>query len=157
MTANTPRMWQGLCQALGVGELVADERFTDAVARLRNKEELWALLEARFATRPAAEWVDLLSAASVPVAAVRNVLEALGDARAAGDGSIVEVSNGQNRFENVATPIRFPGTAEAAPGYPPALGADTVGILTKELGLSGPEVESLIADGAVKVHREACP
>ncbi len=156
VTANTPRMWQGLCQALGVGELAADERFSDAVARLRNKEQLWALLEARFATRPAADWVDLLSAASVPVAPVRNVLEALGDARAAGDGSIVEVGNGDTRFENVATPIRFPGTAEVEPGYPPALGADTIGILTGELGLTRPEVESLIADGAVAAHRKAC-
>jgi crotonobetainyl-CoA:carnitine CoA-transferase CaiB-like acyl-CoA transferase len=149
VTANTPRMWQGLCQALGLGELPGDERFTDAAARLRNKEQLWALLEARFVTRPAAEWADLLAAASVPAAPVRNVLEALGDARSARDGSIVEVSNGQTRFENVATPIRFPGTAEAEPGYPPALGADTVGILTRELGLAGPEVEALIAEGAV--------
>jgi len=149
VTANTPRMWEGLCRVLGVGELTADERFTDAASRLRNKHELWAILEARFASRPAAEWVELLSAASVPVAPVKDVLEALGDARAAGDGSVVAVSDGESCFENVASPIRFLDTAEVEPGYPPGLGADTVDILTAELGLARPEVESLIADGAV--------
>jgi CoA:oxalate CoA-transferase len=157
VTANTPRMWEGLCRVLGVGELTSDERFTDAVSRLRNKEDLWAILEARFATRPAAEWVDLLSAASVPVAPVKNVLEALGDAQAAGDGSIVAVRNGEACFENVATPIRFLNTDDVEPAYPPGLGADTVDILTGELGLSRPEVESLIADRAVAAPSLAEP
>jgi CoA:oxalate CoA-transferase len=151
VTANTPRMWEGLCRVLGVGELTSDERFTDAVSRLRNKKELWAILEARFAARPAAEWVDLLSAASVPVAPVKNVLEALSDARAAGDGSVVAVRNGEACFENVATPIRFLNTAEVEPAYPPGLGADTVGILTGDLGLGQLEVKSLVADGVVAV------
>jgi crotonobetainyl-CoA:carnitine CoA-transferase CaiB-like acyl-CoA transferase len=152
VTANTPRMWQGLCRVLGVDELTGDERFADAAGRLRNKRELWAILEARFSRRPAAEWAELLAAASVPVALVKNVLEALGDARAAGDGSIVVVGNGEASFENVATPIRFPGTAAVEPGYPPALGADTVAILAGELGLSDREIESLIADHVVGQH-----
>jgi CoA:oxalate CoA-transferase len=149
VTANTPRMWEGLCRVLGVSELTSDERFRDAASRLRNKEELWAILEARFAGRPAAEWVDLLAAASVPVALVRNVLEALDDARDAGDGSLVVVGKDGAVFENVATPIRFVNTTEVVPGYPPTLGEDTVGILTGELGYPEAEVEALIADGVV--------
>jgi crotonobetainyl-CoA:carnitine CoA-transferase CaiB-like acyl-CoA transferase len=149
VTANTPRMWEGLCRVLGVSELVGDERFADAASRLRNKEELWAILEARFAERPAADWIDLLSAASVPVAPVKNVLEALADARAADDGSLVVVRNDEAAFENVATPIRFVNTTDVEPRYPPALGADTVGILVGELGIAQSEVESLIADRVV--------
>ncbi|MER5184696.1 CoA transferase [Streptomyces sp. NPDC002896] len=149
VTANTPRMWEGLCRTLGVEELVRDERFVDAASRLRNKEELWAILEARFAERPASEWVDLLSEASVPVAPVKNVLEALADARTADDGSLVVVSDGEVSFENVATPIRFVDTADVEPAYPPALGGDTVDILLGEAGLSQSEVEELIADHVV--------
>ena len=62
VTANTPRMWEELCRTLDVPELIGDDRFVDAAARLRNKEALWAILEARVATRPAAEWVELLTA-----------------------------------------------------------------------------------------------
>ncbi|MGW3312948.1 CaiB/BaiF CoA transferase family protein [Streptomyces sp. NPDC001073] len=149
VTANTPRMWEGLCQVLGLEKLVDDERYADAAARLANKESLWATLEARFTERPAAEWVDLLAEASVPVAPVKNVLEALADARAAGDGSLVEVKNGEVSFENVAAPIRFVDTAEVEPVYPPRLGQDTFDILVGELGLSPADVESLIAEGVV--------
>jgi CoA:oxalate CoA-transferase len=149
VTANTPRMWQGLCRVLGVDELVADERFVDAASRLRNKEALWAILEARFAERPASAWIDLLSEASVPVAPVKNVLEALTDARAAKDGSLLVVSDDETSFENVATPIRFVDTEDVEPGYPPRLGEDTVDILVGEIGLSESEVESLILDRVV--------
>jgi crotonobetainyl-CoA:carnitine CoA-transferase CaiB-like acyl-CoA transferase len=157
VTANTPRMWEGLCQVLGVSELTGEERFADAASRLRNRGELWAVLEARFAQRPAAEWVDLLSAASVPVAAVKNVLEALADARTAGDGSLLVVASDEASFENVATPIRFADTADVEPGYPPRLGGDTIAILADELGLSKREVEALIADQVVAAAPAAEP
>ncbi len=149
VTANTPRMWEGMCQVLGVNELVSDERFIDAGSRLRNKEALWEILEVRFAQRPAAEWVKLLADASVPVAPVKNVLEALEDARRADDGSLLTLRNGDISFENVATPIRFVDTIDVEPAYPPALGADTISILTRELGLSSLEVKDLLEDGIV--------
>lgn len=149
VTANTPRMWEGLCRVLDVSELIDDDRFRDAASRLGNKEALWEILEARFAKRPAAEWVERLAAASVPVALVKNVLEALADARAADDGSLVEVMNEQAGFENVATPIRFVDTAEVEPGYPPTLGQDTVSILVDELGFDPAEVEALYSQRAV--------
>ncbi|MFT4262388.1 MAG: CoA transferase [Nocardioides sp.] len=149
VTANTPRMWQGLCRVLGVPELIEDPRYVDAASRLRNKESLWAILEARFAERPASDWVDALAEASVPVALVKNVLEALNDAHDAGDGSLVVVANEAASFENVATPIRFVGSAPVPPTYPPTLGADTVDVLVSELGFSETEVESMIADRVV--------
>lgn len=151
VTANTPRMWEGLCHVLDLSELVGDARFIDAASRLENRVELWALLEAAFATRPAAEWVDLLAAAQVPVAPVKNVHEAIADAREAADGSLLTVTDGENSFENVATPIRFVGTEQVKPGYPPALGADTLSILRDELGLSEEAVDELIESAAVSV------
>ncbi len=149
VTANTPRMWEGLCHVLGLDDLIVDERFVDAAGRLQNKEALWAILEERVSEKPAAEWVDLLTAESVPVALVKNVLEALTDAQNAGDGSLITVSNGINEFENVATPIRFVNTVDVPPTYPPELGADTLDILRSGLRLSEEVIASLLADGVV--------
>ncbi|MFT4030581.1 MAG: CoA transferase [Protaetiibacter sp.] len=149
VTANTPRMWEGLCRTLGLEHLVHDERFADAAARLRNKQALWALLQARFDELPAADWVERLTEASVPVAPVKNVTEALADAREADDGSLVTVQRDEASFVNVATPIRFLQTQDVAPVYPPELGGDTVAILTQDLGLGEEDVDALIADGVV--------
>ncbi|MGI9825011.1 CaiB/BaiF CoA transferase family protein [Agromyces sp. Marseille-Q5079] len=154
VTANTPRMWEDFCGVLGLEALVMDDRFVDAAARLRNKRELWDVLEARIAERPAAEWVDLLGEASVPVAPVKNVLEALTDARAADDGSLLTVRNDAVSFENVATPIRFVRTAEVEAAYPPVLGGDTIAILRGELGYTDDDVAVLVADGVVGAEAE---
>jgi len=153
VTANTPRMWEELCRTLDVPELIVDARFVDAASRLRNKDALWAILEARVATRPAAEWVQLLTAGSVPVAPVRNVLEALQDARAADDGSLLTVRGDSAAFENVATPIRFVDTAEVEAAYPPALGGDTFELLIDELGYSEAAVQALVEDGVLGATR----
>lgn len=149
VTANTPRMWEGLCHVLALDDLIIDERFVDAAGRLQNKEALWAILEERVSEKPAAEWVDLLTSESVPVALVKNVLEALTDAQNADDGSLVTVSNGLHTFENVATPIRFVDGVDIAPTYPPELGADTFDILRNRLRLSEEVIASLVADGVV--------
>ena len=157
VTANTPRMWEELCRTLDVPELIVDERFIDAASRLRNREALWAILEARVATRPAADWVELLTAGSVPVAPVRNVLEALHDARSADDGSLLTVRGAAAEFENVATPIRFVDTAEVEAAYPPALGGDTFELLMDELGYSEIDVQALVDDGVLGSTRITAP
>ena len=154
VTANTPRMWENFCRVLGLDELIVDERFVDASGRLENKLALWALLEARVAERSAAEWVDLLTANQVPVALVKNVLEALTDAREADDGSLITVRGENTEFENVATPIRFVDTEEVPPTYPPTLGGDTIDILLG-LGLSDDEVAALVAERVVVAAQAA--
>ncbi|MFT4235975.1 MAG: CoA transferase [Microbacterium sp.] len=151
ITANTPRMWESMCRTIGHEELVSDERFVTAAARLANKEALWAILEARFAERPAEEWVDVLTAAEVPVAPIKNVREALDDARAADDGTLVTVRGERAEFENVGTPIRFVDTAEFAPTYPPSLGGDTADLLIEELGFTPQQVGDLAARGVIAV------
>ncbi|MCS5736074.1 CaiB/BaiF CoA transferase family protein [Herbiconiux daphne] len=160
VTANTPRMWQALCRTLGLDDLITDERFVDAASRLHNREALWELLEGRFAESSAADWVRRLSAVQVPVAPVKDVLEALTDARAADDGSIITVGNGGAggaEFENVATPIRFVATAEVESHYPPLLGEHTVDILVHDLGLSPSDVDALIVDRVVAAAGTSTP
>src|SRR5690606_15288224 len=49
VTANTERMWQGLCRVLGLESLLDDERFQTGASRLKNKHALWEQLESAFA------------------------------------------------------------------------------------------------------------
>ncbi|MGO1543644.1 MAG: CaiB/BaiF CoA transferase family protein [Gulosibacter sp.] len=151
VTANTPRMWESLCQVLEVPELTTDPRFVDAPSRLANKHALWEILETQVLKRPADEWVRMLTEASVPVAPIKNVLEAIEDAREAADGSLLNIENGSTSYENVSTPIRFVETEEVPAKYPPKLGEDTISILTHELGISSLEVVDLIEKGVVGV------
>ena len=143
----------GLCQTLGVPELIGDERFVDAASRLRNKEALWEILEASFAARPAAEWVKLLAAASVPVAPVKNVLEALQDAREADDGSLLTVRR-RDLSSRTSRPRSALSTRSTSNRPTRRLSAPTRSrCCTEELGYSEAEVQTLLDDGVLGATR----
>lgn len=144
ITANTERMWQGLCRALGVPELLSDSRFLNGELRLANREALWEILEAAFLKRPAAEWVGRLAEEGVPVALIKTVPEALDDARESGRGMVLPLSREETQIEVVGNPIKFLGEPEAAAAYPPRLGEDAHTVLNDWLGWDGPKVQDLL-------------
>lgn len=151
VTANTEKMWEGLCRALGREDLPANPDFVDARSRLTNKEALWAELEPAFQARPAAEWADLLTENDVPNALVKTVPEALEDARHSGRGMIVEIDDGSGRkIEVVGGPIRMGPGVPVPPSYPPALGADAQDVLADWPGLGAAEIHDLFNQGIVK-------
>jgi CoA:oxalate CoA-transferase len=148
VTANTERMWRGLCQALGCQALVDDPRFADGGARLKNKLALWPLLEQAFLARDAADWIEPLTAQGVPVALIKTVPEALQDARESGREMITAMVSPQGqRIEVVGNPIKFTGAATPAASYPPALGADGDAVLRDWLAAET-EQGSAAADAA---------
>ncbi|MBI4641679.1 MAG: CoA transferase [Candidatus Tectomicrobia bacterium] len=53
--------WQTLCRVLGRGDLLTDPRFIGEAARQAHDKELATILEAIFATHPAAEWEEILT------------------------------------------------------------------------------------------------
>jgi crotonobetainyl-CoA:carnitine CoA-transferase CaiB-like acyl-CoA transferase len=67
VAAVTPEHWERLCRVAGRGDLHADDRFSDSVARRANDDELGKILEEVFGTRTAAEWFAALDEAGVPV------------------------------------------------------------------------------------------
>jgi len=53
--------WPQLCSALGLDDLIEDERFKKSVYRLKNDETLIGILSETFASREASEWEATLS------------------------------------------------------------------------------------------------
>jgi crotonobetainyl-CoA:carnitine CoA-transferase CaiB-like acyl-CoA transferase len=151
ITANTERMWRGLCEGLGLPELVDDPRFANGAARLAHREELWPLLEAAFLRRNAAEWIAPLAELGVPIALIKNVNEALDDAREAGRGMVASLEGEQGeKIEVVGNPIKFVGAPEQQASYPPALGAHSQRVLEDWLSLDAASVDALCEAGVVR-------
>ncbi len=65
LVVRTAPEFEALATAIDRADLTSDARFADAASRSTNDDALIAELTAVFATRPAAEWEDLLSAADV--------------------------------------------------------------------------------------------
>lgn len=155
VTANTQKMWEHLCEIIGRPDLPLTPIFATQKARLENKHELWRILEAAFYGEVTQHWIDRLGAAGVPVAPIRNVPEALQDAKDHGRGMIVSLGHADGRsIEMVASPIRLAGVS-APTGFPPKLNEDAESILSGLLGMTEPEIHALAASGAMPAQEKA--
>jgi crotonobetainyl-CoA:carnitine CoA-transferase CaiB-like acyl-CoA transferase len=152
VTANTERMWKGLCAALDCDALTRDARFLTGAARLQNREALWPLLEAAFLKKSAADWIAPLQRQGVPVALIKNVPEALDDARAAGRGMVLGLRDADgDHIEVVGNPIKFSGQPDVEATYPPRLGADAEQVLWTWLQMEPQAVQALMEEGVLAV------
>ncbi len=149
VTANTERMWKGVCTAIGCEELAADPRFDNSRRRLKNREALWAILEPAFGAGSAEHWVAELQKNDVPAAMIRNVVEAFADARTSGRRMLWPLSDGTHEFDSIGTPINLVNAPEMPRGYPPAIGQDNVEVLGTLAGLAEDEAAKLLAEGVL--------
>ena len=78
VAAGNDRLYAALCDALELPELIADERFRANRDRVRNRDELVALLSQRLRERDAADWQERLRRAGVPSAPVADVADVVG-------------------------------------------------------------------------------
>jgi crotonobetainyl-CoA:carnitine CoA-transferase CaiB-like acyl-CoA transferase len=132
--------------------LDADPRFATPRVRFDNRLALWAVLEQAFKARPAAEWVALLGAESIPVATVNSLAEMVADPQIRHRGMVQELAAPDGRHARVmGNPIALADAPVAETRYPPRLGEDTAEVLFEVLGLSTEEVEELRLRGAVKL------
>jgi crotonobetainyl-CoA:carnitine CoA-transferase CaiB-like acyl-CoA transferase len=66
IVANDQRQFEALCHALSAEHIKTDPRFATRPLRVVNRNALTELIELRLAKMSAMEWVEILSAASVP-------------------------------------------------------------------------------------------
>jgi formyl-CoA transferase len=79
--ASGEAMWKRLCEALGCEALVGRVEFATEADRARNRGALNAELNAAFAARSSAEWMDRLNRAGVPCGPIYAMDEVFADAQ----------------------------------------------------------------------------
>src|SRR3954454_18839059 len=108
VACGNDRLFARLCEAIGLPELSADERFAGNSARVAHIAELGDALEAVFRTRPAAHWVEILRAANVPVGPINDVAEAYALAEDLGRRRVLEADGAPLARPPVGTLRRRP-------------------------------------------------
>lgn len=138
-----------LCKAVGL-PLGGDPRFATNQARLANRAELAARLQAILETRPADHWVDLLEGLAVPAGPINTIDKVFEDPQVQARGLRMEVPHATlGSVPSVGTPVRFSdGPLEYEEGIP-TMGQHTDEILRTRLSLSDAEIAELRRTGAV--------
>lgn len=138
--SSPTKFWEALTDAIGRADLRSDQRFADRKSRVRNYDELRAVLAQTFAARPRDEWVAALQAADVPAAPIQRMDEVFADPQIRALGLVRDL------VHPTLGPMRLVGSAVTVgpdrAGPPPLLGEHTHGILY-ELGYTEEEIEEL--------------
>jgi crotonobetainyl-CoA:carnitine CoA-transferase CaiB-like acyl-CoA transferase len=140
---GTKPAWQRLLAILNLEkQLGEDLRFEDNAARVQNRAQLIPLLQEKFATQPASDWLRKLAAADISSASIQTVREALSDPQCAARNLIVELEHPTlQKVRSIANPIRYQQQAIQYRLPPPLLGEHSRQVLA-ELGYSAAETEN---------------
>jgi crotonobetainyl-CoA:carnitine CoA-transferase CaiB-like acyl-CoA transferase len=147
--ANSAKLWQSFCTGVvEKPEWLADPRFVDLPARLRNVEALQEAIEAVFAGAPTAHWWERLDRAGVPGGPVYTYEECLNDPHVRARNMVLEVDHPViGRMQAMGHPVKSSGEIAAIRQPAPLLGQHTRAILA-ELGMGPADIETLVANGA---------
>jgi len=153
ITANTERMWQGLCDVLGIAAMKDDSRFILNEDRYTHRDELWPILEGAFMQQTADHWVPKLLKAGIPVGEINNLEKALSNPQVVGRDMVLCLADDDGHEIRVAgNPVKMSRTAKDDHSYPPKLGGETAEILGHVLCADEDEIARLIASGAVQEY-----
>ena len=114
-----------LAEALGKPGWVKDERYATNAARAENHEVLRTELEAVLSARPAAEWLERLRSAGVPVDQVADVARVLEDDQLEAVAAWLDVPFDGREMRQPGLPIRLGRGRPGVRRPPPALGEHT--------------------------------
>ena len=151
--AWTEDTWPRFCAALGRPELATDPRFDINQQRLTNRPELRAVVTEVMLQKTKAEWEVEFARAGALFGPVLTISEMLAQEQMEHRPAVVELTCADGRVVKVpdsTSAIRLHGTAGSVSKPPPLLSEHAEEILA-ELGLSADEVESLAANGTVRV------
>jgi formyl-CoA transferase len=132
---------------VGHAEWSADARFATSAGRSANRAALLPMVEAVLKTRPADEWLALLSEAQVPAGPIATVRQALESPQAQARGLVVEQPHPSlGTVRTVAQPLALTATPPSYRLPPPAVGEHSRAIL-ESLGFDAAEIAALFAAG----------
>ncbi len=144
-----PEHYARLCKVMGREELIEDPRFATPRDRVKNMDELDAIIAAWTRTRSKHDAMAQVGGAGIPAGAVLDTMELQNDPTFEERG-IMQVMQHPNHgpFKMPAWPVRIDGKpAKVEPS--PMLGQHTANVLGEWLGLSASDLAALKAEGVV--------
>jgi crotonobetainyl-CoA:carnitine CoA-transferase CaiB-like acyl-CoA transferase len=134
--------------AIGLPEVIADERFSEALPRFENRAQLITLIDETFAKRTLAEWRTALAGLSGAWGVVQTPGEVCEDPASVANGYVAKTTTMSGAsFEIAVNPVQFDERQVVPPGAPEH-GQHTEEILM-DAGLDWDRIQELKDAGAV--------
>ncbi len=150
VAVGSEKQWRQFCDVLGFGPEVRDDpRYETNPARLKHRDELVPLLQARLRQFSSADLLPRLQAAEIPCGPINGVADSLADPHYVARGNLVELEHPTaGTVRSLGNPVRL---ADTPPTYrlpPPRLGEHTDEVLAG-LGYGAEAVAGMRRRGVV--------
>ncbi|MGA1734520.1 MAG: CaiB/BaiF CoA transferase family protein [Burkholderiaceae bacterium] len=123
IAAGNDKLWQTVCELVGLPELAEAPDFKTQLDRARNQTKMNTYLDPVFVQKSASEWLVLFDKAGVPCAPINNYADILSDPHVKAMQWVqpIDLPNGATT-QTVAFPMRLEGVALLQVKAPPQLG-----------------------------------
>jgi crotonobetainyl-CoA:carnitine CoA-transferase CaiB-like acyl-CoA transferase len=137
------RYWPNVCRAMGMSEFENDPRFNSIEGRAENAKELIGMMDAKFASKPREEWLQILRKEGCICTSIQSPLEVSNDEQAVANDYFIYVDHPVwGRIKMVGFPWDFSGTPASWRREAPEFGQHTEEILL-ELGYTWEDIAQL--------------
>jgi crotonobetainyl-CoA:carnitine CoA-transferase CaiB-like acyl-CoA transferase len=152
LAVGNDRQFQRFCEVAGRPDLAADPRFATNAERVRNRRDLYPILEALTPEKTQDEWVEALNAKGVPCGPVNTLDRVFADPQIQHRGMQIRMDYPEaasGRVDLIGNPINFSETPIAYRRPPPKMGEHTDAVLEEALDLSADEIAELREKGVI--------
>jgi formyl-CoA transferase len=149
VACGTERMWRQFCEAMGLDDLLQDERFSKNTDRVQNREPLSSRIEDLTRTLTTQEIVDRLEAVEVPCGPIYTLDGVFSDPQTEHLGLRQHFTHPKaGEFDTTGFPYRIKDKPLEVRYPPPLLGEQTDDIL-RGLGYESRTISELKEQGAI--------
>jgi formyl-CoA transferase len=150
LAVGNDRQFEKLCEVIGKQELVSDAHFRFNSERVKNREELVAILKPIFLEKTAREWLSLLEAAGIPCGPINTLDKVFAEPQVEAREMLIHMDHAEiGDLRLVGSPLKFSDTPVDYKLPPPRLGEHTADILTELLEYSTEKVIALRESGVI--------
>ncbi len=108
IAAGNDKLFDGMCQTLGISECVQDQRFKDNNTRNKHINDLKIIIEDKLKHKTTEEWVALFTDKSIPCGPINNIKEAVENPQIQFRNMIVSAEHDKiGTFKMAGNPIKM--------------------------------------------------
>lgn len=142
-------IWEKVCDVIGKPEWKTEKGYASPPERLDKLNEIFSAVEDWTTTKTKFEVMDICNPHDIPVGPILSMKEIAEDESLFATGTMVKVDHPERgEYLSVGCPIKL-SESDVEVTRSPLLGEHTQEILEQVLGFSGPELDRVLASGAV--------
>jgi CoA:oxalate CoA-transferase len=146
--------WPRIARTLGIDWVIDDPRFTTLEDRLKNRNELEAIITEALSQMSSETWLDILRRDDIACGPVYNLDQAPQDPQIQYNNMILTLNHSLGgKIRLVGNPIKMQSIHSEEYTAPPTKGQHTHQVLAELLGYSQEEIEGLEAEQKIRLAR----